>query len=74
MRCAECQQALADAEALAEATGGELAIIQGVNHVLKEAPGDRAANLATYTKPDLPVAEPAIDAIADFVREQPAPR
>ena len=70
----DLQTSLADAEALADATGGRLAVIEGVNHVLKEAPSDPAANLATYAMPDLPVAEPVIDAIADFVREQPVAR
>lgn len=65
----DLQTSLADAEALADATDGRLAIIEGVNHVLKEAPGEPAANLATYAMPNLPVAEPVIDAIADFVRE-----
>ncbi len=65
----DLQVSLADARALAEATGGKLAVIEGVNHVLKEAPDDRALNLATYAAPDLPLAEPVIDVIVDFVRE-----
>ena len=70
----DLQTTTADARALAEATGGKLAIIEGVNHVLKEAPSDPALNLASYAKPDLPVAQPVIDAIVDFVREYPVSR
>lgn len=70
----DLQTSLADADALADATGGKLAIIEGVNHVLKEAPSDPAANLATYATPDLPVAGPVIDAIAGFVGEQTVAR
>lgn len=70
----DLQTTTADAKALAEATGGRLAIIEGVNHVLKEAPSDPALNLTTYAVPDIPVAEPVIDAIMDFIRAYPVSR
>jgi hypothetical protein len=39
------------------------------NHVLKEVASDeRAANLATYADPALPLAAGVAQAIADFVR------
>lgn len=45
-----------------------LVMLPGVNHVLKAAPADRAANLATYGDPLLPIAPAAVDAVAAFVK------
>jgi len=46
----------------------QLVILPGVNHVLKSvATTDRAANIATYANPSLPVSAGAVDAIAIFV-------
>ncbi len=61
----------ADARRLAEAApGARLVILPEVNHVLKAvASDDRAANLAAYADPDLPLAPGVAEAIADFVRE-----
>ena len=40
-----------------------------MNHVLKDVDSDdRAANLATYADPSLPVDRRLVDAIADFVK------
>lgn len=36
--------------------GAELAIIDSMNHVFKEAPADRPANMKAYVDPDLPLA------------------
>lgn len=63
----DLQTSVLDAEKLAEATNGQLVIIEGVNHILKEAPANRRKNLATYTNPDLPVSERVTEAIRDFV-------
>lgn len=60
-----------DARALASARpDATLAIVPGVNHVLKNigADGDRAANLASYGNPDLPVDAGVVDAVAGFVK------
>nr|WP_295660871.1 alpha/beta hydrolase [Polymorphobacter sp.] len=57
-----------DARALAAAKpDAKLVIIPGMNHVLKTAPADRAANVATYHDPNLPLAPGLVDAIAGFV-------
>jgi len=46
-----------------------LVILPEVNHMLKPfASDDRAANLASYADPDLPLAPGVAEAIADFVR------
>jgi hypothetical protein len=65
----DLQVSVADAEALsAAARRDELLLLPDVNHVLKSAPaGDRAANIATYGKPDLPLAEGIAKPIATFV-------
>jgi uncharacterized protein len=60
---------MADAERLAAARPGvKLVKVEGMNHVLKDAPADRAGNLATYRDPLKPVAHGAVDAIVDFVK------
>ncbi|WP_415289210.1 alpha/beta fold hydrolase [Brevundimonas sp. S1H14] len=64
----DIQVTLADAEALKAAQPrAELAIWDGVNHVLKVAPAERAANIATYMDPALPLAPGVVEAVADFV-------
>jgi pimeloyl-ACP methyl ester carboxylesterase len=59
----------ADARALAAANPrAKLVVITGANHVLKSvASDDRAANVATYADPSLPLAPGIVDAIAKFV-------
>ncbi len=66
----DIQVADADARALAAANpAARLVILPGVNHVLKQvASDDRAANLATYSNPNLPLADGVAEAIAGFVR------
>lgn len=43
-------------------------IISGMNHILKRAPSDRAANFATYNDADLPIAPELVEVVADFLR------
>ncbi|MBY8821450.1 alpha/beta hydrolase [Sphingomonas colocasiae] len=65
----DLQTAVADAERLGQARGGiKVALIEGMNHVLKIAPADPATNLATYANPDLPLAPGLVDTIVDFIR------
>ncbi|WP_309602156.1 alpha/beta hydrolase [Sphingomonas sp.] len=65
----DLQVKLADANALAAAQPkAKLAILPGVNHVLKIVSNDSpAANFATYSDPSLPIAPGVVDAIAGFV-------
>ncbi len=57
-----------DAQRLAAArTGIKLVLIEGMNHVLKEAPLERRANLGTYVRPDLPLAPELLPAIVEFI-------
>jgi len=69
----DLQVTMQDAEVLAAARRVELVRLEGVNHVLKEAPMDRAANLATYSNANLPLAPGIAERIAAFVVEQGAP-
>lgn len=48
-------------------------LIDGMNHILRIAPADRAANAATYSQPELPLAPGLVDAIANFIVSTPAP-
>ena len=57
-----------DARALAAAQpSARLVIWAGVNHLLKTAPADRAANLATYSDPSLPLAPGVVEDVAGFI-------
>lgn len=64
----DIQVTAADAERLAAARGLEPVIIPGMNHVLRDAPADRAANAATYRLTDAPLSDGLADVIADFIR------
>ncbi|HXQ09550.1 MAG TPA: alpha/beta fold hydrolase [Caulobacteraceae bacterium] len=70
----DLQVSVEDAQMLAHARPGvELVLLQGVNHVLKVAPADRTANIATYADPSLPLAPGVADAVAAFVKAHAAP-
>ncbi|MFZ4165335.1 alpha/beta hydrolase [Brevundimonas sp. NPDC058933] len=64
----DLQVTLTDAEAIKAAQPrAQLVIWDGVNHVLKTAPAERAANVATYLDPALPLAPGVIEAVAAFI-------
>jgi pimeloyl-ACP methyl ester carboxylesterase len=42
-------------------------LLEGANHVLKIAPADRVANIATYADPTLPLAPGVIPALMTFI-------
>ena len=64
----DIQVSAADAEAIKTVQPrATLVVWNGVNHVLKTAPADRAANVATYMDPALPLAPGVVEAVADFV-------
>ena len=44
-------------------------MIDGMNHVLKAAPEDRAGNLATYSDPNPPLAKDLVRRIRRFVKD-----
>ena len=47
----------------------ELLVIKGMNHELKDAPADEEANLATYSKPDLPLNAEMVSGVVAFVNK-----
>lgn len=65
----DLQVGVADAETLNRAaSGATLRLLPNVNHVLKVVESDdRAANVAAYGDPDLPLAPGIAEAVADFV-------
>ncbi|WP_313103078.1 alpha/beta fold hydrolase [Brevundimonas sp.] len=65
---ADLQVSVADAEAIKAAQPrAALTIWDGVNHVLKIAPAERTANIATYMDPALPLAPGVVETVADFI-------
>jgi pimeloyl-ACP methyl ester carboxylesterase len=64
----DIQTSMTDANALAKGTAGLLLTIDGMNHVLKNAPPGRAEQAAAYTDPSLPVVPQLIDEMAAFVK------
>ena len=58
-----------DARLLKKVRRTKLELIGGMNHVLKEAPADRTANLATYTNPDLPLHPRLVREIENFIED-----
>lgn len=64
----DIQVGMADADALSAARPtAHLVVWDGVNHVLKSAPADRAANIAVYADPNLPLAPGVVDDVAEFI-------
>ena len=45
----------------------KMVIIEGMNHIFKNAEADRMKNFQTYNQPDLPVNSELVDAIGSFV-------
>lgn len=71
----DLQASVADARALKAARpDATVTLLPGVNHVLKTAPLDRLANMATYADPSAPLAPGVADAIASFVKATRGPR
>lgn len=68
----DVQVGIADAQALKSAQPlAALATLPGVNHVLKDvASDDRAANVATYADPALPLSPAVGDVIAGFINQR----
>ena len=64
----DIQVGVADARILAAARPGtELAVVEGMNHVLRHVAADRAANVATYKDPALPLDPGLLPALVGFL-------
>lgn len=67
----DIQVGTSDAKMLAAANDrAVLKVIDGMNHILKNALADRQQNMATYMNPDLPVSRELIKSILEFIRNQ----
>jgi fermentation-respiration switch protein FrsA (DUF1100 family) len=65
----DIQVGVADARILAAArSGANLAVIEGMNHVLRHVVPDRAANVATYRDPNLPLHPALVPRLTEFLR------
>jgi pimeloyl-ACP methyl ester carboxylesterase len=68
----DIQTSAEDAKNLAAALpSAKLDMIEGMNHVLKNAPADRAAQMPIYSDPSIPVVPKLIDDVAAFVKAVP---
>ena len=68
----DLQMSMQDAQRLADARPGvTMVALEGVNHVLKIAPADPAANFATYGNSALPIAPSLVEAIMAFLAQHP---
>lgn len=68
----DIQVSVEDARRLAAArSDAQLVILNGVNHILKVAPLERAANMETYNNPELPLAPDVVDTIVNWIRQHP---
>ena len=64
----DIQIPLEQAELLAQAKeDATLVVIEGMNHILKEAPMDRTKNIATYNDPELPLKPGLMEAILEYI-------
>ncbi|MNF68460.1 Alpha/beta hydrolase family protein [compost metagenome] len=71
----DIQVGVADAEQLKAARpDAQLAIIEGMNHMLRIVPMDMERQLASYRDPHLPLARELGKCILDFIRALPASR
>lgn len=68
----DLQVSVADAQRLrAGRPDARLVILDGVNHVLKDAPAERGANIAAYADPNLPLSAAVVPTLLEFVRNLP---
>lgn len=63
----DIQVSVEDARLLDKAPKTKLRLIENMNHILKEAPADRAGNIATYANPSLPLATDFVGQIEEFI-------
>ncbi len=64
----DIQVSVDDANRLAKALPkAKLITIEGMNHIMKNAPSDRQMNILTYTQPDLALKKELINSISAFI-------
>lgn len=65
----DLQVTLRDSQLLEESSGGELVIVEKMNHVLKESPIDEKKNIKLYNKPNEPLHTKFKKEIINFIKE-----
>ena len=64
----DIQVSVEDAKRLQTAKAdAKLVVIEGMNHILKNAEADRMKNFQTYNQPDLPINLELVEAISSFI-------
>jgi pimeloyl-ACP methyl ester carboxylesterase len=64
----DIQVSIVDAKKLSIANqNAQMIIIEGMNHIFKEAVSDRQKNIETYNRPEIPVKKELIKVITDFI-------
>lgn len=65
----DIQVSMTDSQLLKNARPkAQYALISGMNHIFKNAPADNVTeNIATYNKPELPLSEPLVPTILNFI-------
>ncbi|MCH2056042.1 MAG: alpha/beta hydrolase [Thalassotalea sp.] len=65
----DIQVGLKQGKMLADASPqAKLINLEGMNHIFKRAPADRAKNIATYSNPELPIVSGLTEALVEFVK------
>jgi hypothetical protein len=63
----DIQVSISDANLLAAASlKAQLILVKNMNHIFRLVEGDRDANIATYSKGELPISEELVNSIASF--------
>lgn len=66
----DIQVEVTDGKNLAKADPrAKLVIIQGMNHILKDAPADRAENIQTYYNSNLPLNKQLVKVVLNFIKK-----
>jgi len=66
----DIQVAETDANLLKKAKPeADIKFIEGMNHIFKNVEKDRAKNIETYSKPDLPINKEFVKTITDFIKK-----
>lgn len=65
----DIQVSTEEAKLLADAANVEVTLIEGMNHVLKDAPLERVENLKTYYDPEIPVNQYLMSKIYTFIKK-----
>ncbi|MFM8738803.1 MAG: alpha/beta hydrolase, partial [Cytophagales bacterium] len=65
----DIQVAVGEANLLAAANANaKLVLVEDMNHILKNAKGNRQENISTYSNPSLPISGKLVQSISDFIK------